>query len=213
MLPVLRTRESAFAYACNGCGRCCHHKAIRVGPYEIARLGEALETTTGEVLANHLSDDGATLRTGPDGACTFLDGTRCSVHGGRPLTCRLYPLGWAAGPDGGDAFVELEPHPETDGVYGGDGTVADYLDAQGIAPYQRAARRYAAVLDRIRAALDSDGPDPGPPPPLTDVDRAVAAECEARGIAVPGTVDERIELHLAILHRWLDGAAEPLSGR
>lgn len=46
----------------------------------------------------------------------------------------------------------------------------------------------------------------GPPPPLMNVDRAVAAECEARGVAVRDDVEERIDLHLALLHRWVDGA-------
>lgn len=120
--------------------------------------------------------------------------------------CRLYPLGWGSGSDGAEVFFELEPHPRTEGVYGGDGTVGDYLEAQGTAPYERAARRYTAALRRIQAAAERDGPDPGPPPPLMDVDRAVAAECEARGVAVPDDVEERVEIHLALLHRWLDGA-------
>lgn len=35
---VMETRQDRFSYVCNRCRRCCHHKLIRVNPYEIARL-------------------------------------------------------------------------------------------------------------------------------------------------------------------------------
>ena len=37
--------------------------------------------------------------------------------------------------------LEVEPHPDTAGVYGGDGTVAQYLAAQGAQPYVAASDR------------------------------------------------------------------------
>ena len=200
-LPVLRRREDPFAYACHGCGRCCHHKAIRVNPYEVARLADALGTTTTDVLDRHVMPDGATLRQQRSGACVFLKDGRCTVHAGRPLVCRLYPLGWVTGRGGAEAFVERAPHPETEGVYGGDGAVADYLASQGTAPYEHAAARYAAVHDRLAAAAERDGPDPAPPPPLTDVDRALA---EA-GEPAPDDVEDRVAVHLDLLRQWLGG--------
>lgn len=165
-----------------------------------------LGTSTTEVIDRYLSEDGATLRTVEDGACVFLDGSRCSVHAGRPLVCRLYPLGRATGSRGGEFFVEIEPHPETEGVYGEDGTVGEYLETQETAPYERATSRYSALLYRIQSLAETEGPDPGPPPPLTDVDRAVTEECESRGMEIPETLEERVDLHLEILERWVDGA-------
>ena len=91
VLPVFRGRESPFAYTCNGCGRCCHDKAIRVGPYEVARIAEALGVTTTHVLDEHVDPDVGALRQRPDGSCVLLREGRCSVHQGRPLACRLYP--------------------------------------------------------------------------------------------------------------------------
>ena len=208
VLPVVRDRETTFSYTCHGCGRCCYNKGIRVGPYEAARLAVALGTTTTDVLGRYVHSDTQMLRQSPDGACVFCDGG-CSVHGGRPLVCRLYPLGWTSAPDGSEAFTELSPHPETEGEYGDRGTVADYLASQGTAPYQHAAIRYAAVLRRLRAAFDIDGPDPGEPPPMMDVSAAVRADCEARGVPVPEDVEARVDLHLALLHRWLDAAGAP----
>ena len=209
LLPVVRSREGAFAYTCHGCGRCCHHKAISVGPYEAARLAGTLGLSTTETLARYVDPQTAALKTAESGACVFLDGGRCTVHEGRPLACRLYPLGWFGAGSGREAFSELAPHPQTEGVYGEDGTVAAYLDAQGTAPYERAAWRYAEVLLRLHAAMEGDGPDPGEPPPLTDVDAAVEADCAARGEPAPSGVEARVNLHLALLHRWLDAAGAP----
>lgn len=204
LLPVVRDRDEAFSYACHGCGRCCVHKAIRVDTYAVARLADALGTTTGDVLDRYVDAGTSTLRQRDGGACVFYDGG-CSVHPGRPLACRLYPLGWSARTDGTESFLQLSGHPGSPGVYGTDGTVADYLASQETAPYERASWRYAAVLRRLRAALEADGPDPGDPPPIADVDAALA---EAGG-PVPDDVEARVECHLALLHAWLDAAGAP----
>ncbi|GAB5533867.1 MAG: hypothetical protein Rubg2KO_01160 [Rubricoccaceae bacterium] len=212
LLPVARTRESAFAYACHGCGRCCTHKKIRVDAYAVARLAETLGVPTGEVMDRYIDADTSTLKQTEDAACVFLDDSGCGVHSGRPLACRLYPLGWFSDRATGDeSFGELSPHPETDGIYSTDGTVADYLEAQGTAPYERAARRYAEVLWRLNEALELDGPDPGEPPPIYDVDAAVETDCAARDVPVPEGVEARVDLHLELLHRWLDAAGAPAS--
>lgn len=224
LLPVFRTRASAFGYTCNGCGRCCRGKEIRVGPYEVARLADYLGLSTEQVLARYVRDNGATLRTTPDGACIFLSGRSCSVHGGRPLVCRMYPLGSVSSSDGEEVIVELPPHPDSDGVYDEYGeaqegagepastpagarppyTVADYFRAQGADPYERAGARYALVLERLAALLHDGSFAPEDPPPLLDVDAAVSDYCEANDLSVPEDVEERVELHLGLLDRWLE---------
>ena len=217
LLPVFRTRESPFAYACQGCGRCCHDKTIRVGPYEVARLAATLGVTTGEVLRDYVTEDGATLQRIRDGACVFLNGRDCSVHGGRPLVCRTYPLGRVLSRDDGEeVIVELRPHPQSEGVYGQcdepkpegaadvrRATVADYFEAQGVPPYERAGRRYRAVLERLARLLESETTVAEDVPPLMDVDTAVRADCAARGVPVPDGVEQRVQLHLSLLDRWL----------
>ncbi|MGB3545045.1 YkgJ family cysteine cluster protein [Rubrivirga sp.] len=204
LLPVLRTRESAFSYTCRGCGRCCYHKGIRVGPYETARLADALGTSTTDVLDRYVHPETNLLRQAEGGACVFFDGG-CRVHRGRPLACRLYPLVWTGATDGSESFPELSAHPETEGEYGTDGAVANYLASQDTAPYERAAWRYAAVLRRLRVALEADGADPGKPPPVLDVDAALEGEESS------GDLEDRIDRHLELLHAWLDAADAPPS--
>ena len=89
-LPLTCTRE----------GTCCHGKAVWVHPGEIARLGADLGLTSAEVIDRHTVDGGIRLRfDGPAGwkglpACTFYQPSQgCRAHPGRPLACRLYPLG------------------------------------------------------------------------------------------------------------------------
>ena len=209
LAPGTLARGDAYAYACHGCGRCCYGKSIRVSPYEAARLADVLGTSTTAVLARDVDPATGALRRTDTGACTYFRGGGCSVHAGRPLACRLYPLGWLVAPSGEEVFVRYEGHPESEGVTGTDGTVQGYLDGQGTTPYQQSARRYEVVLRRLRIALEADGPDPGEPPPVADVDAAVGADCAARGVPVPEGVEARVDLHLALLHRWLDGAGAP----
>ena len=89
-LPLTCTRE----------GTCCHGKAVWIHPGELARLAAHLGRPAAAVVKEHTVDGGIRLRfDGPAGwrglpACTFyLPGQGCSAHPGRPLACRLYPLG------------------------------------------------------------------------------------------------------------------------
>ncbi len=206
--PVLRTRASAFSYECRACGRCCREKLIPVNPYEIARLAAHLGIGTGEFI-ERFTEGGTALKVRDDVTCIFLAGSGCGVHADRPLACRLYPLGLVRGPEG-EAVVELEPQPGSEGVRGENGTVADYLAAQGVAPFLDASHRYHDALDRLVAALTSAcGPEsaaqalageavPAAAPEILDVDAALALLAQ-RGIARPETVDARVALHLAYL--------------
>ncbi len=215
-------RASAFAYRCGACNRCCRHKSIPVNPYEVARLAQTLGTSTTDVLARFTRTGGASLAARPDGACVFLGEGGCGVHAGRPLACRLYPLGRRLLPDGDEAFAEVVPHPQSAGVYGRDGThdgtVADWLESQGAGPYIEAADRYVAILRRMVDAL-ARSEDVGdvaeeataamaraPVPEdesWLDMDAVVARRCAARGEPVPSDVAAKTEIHMAALEEML----------
>src|SRR5260370_38575742 len=89
--------------------------------------------------------------------------TRCAVHSGRPLACRLYPLGLER-PGNEEHFVQLEPARGSLGVYGGDGTVEAFLTAQHVAPYLQMNEYYRCLLPllpaRIAALVDLDTTEP-----------------------------------------------------
>jgi hypothetical protein len=75
------------------------------------------------------------------------------VHSARPLVCRVYPLGRHISGSGEEHFFHMEPHPATEGVYGEEGTVGDYLNSQGALPFMEAADRYLSVFHRYYQVL------------------------------------------------------------
>jgi Fe-S-cluster containining protein len=157
-------RKSPFSYVCNACGLCCHNKVITLSPYDVLRLARAAGTTTREAVERYTIRRGSILKFTDAGACVALEGTRCGVHRGRPLACRVYPLGIERGDDGAEQFVRLEPAAGSAGVYGIDGVVGNFLKAQQVAPYLDANARYAPLLsvfrDRIDATVDFERVEP-----------------------------------------------------
>lgn len=222
------TADAPFSYACHRCLKCCRDKLIQVNPYEVARLARRIGISTTAFIADHL-EDGVFLRRVPDGACEFLGPQGCTVHPDRPLVCRLYPLGRHVAADGQITYSHHEPHPETQGVYGRDGTIADFLAQQQVGPFVGAADRYLEILQRLFDAWREAPPDaeagPAEPPGgaasertervwwLHDLDQAVADYCAKRGLAEPADLEARLDLHLQAIAAWLEEIRrEPPSG-
>jgi uncharacterized protein len=161
--------ESKFSYVCNRCGLCCRDKVITLSPYDVIRIARAAAISTGAAVARYTMRRGSLLRFFPDGRCAALAGPRCTIHPGRPLACRLYPLGLerAPGADGAgyvERFVQLEPAAGSLGVYGAAGTVAEFLEAQEAAPYFDAVARYYPLVrnfrERVAATVDFERVEP-----------------------------------------------------
>jgi Fe-S-cluster containining protein len=158
-------RRSPFSYVCNACGLCCHNKVITLSPYDVLRLARAAGISTRAALDRFTIRRGSLLKFTDSGECVALDGARCGVHRGRPLACRLYPLGIEHQENGdGEKFVTLEPAAGSLGVYGIDGDVGNFVEAQGVGHYLEASARYASLLavfrDRIAASIDFDRVEP-----------------------------------------------------
>jgi uncharacterized protein len=230
-LPVMHTRDTAFSYRCHACNRCCYGKRIQVNPYELVRLARMLGTTTTDVIAHFTVDGGTALATRSDTACVFLGPDGCTVHSARPLVCRLYPLGRIVQADGSETFVEVEPHPQTEGVYGEDGTIGAFVASQGVASYIAAADRYYAVMTQLLSgsapgSAPSDASDVSDAGNLADAtalgtdttgdidarlfidaDLAVRWDAERGGAMVPGNDYALVDRHLTLVKRWADQLA------
>jgi uncharacterized protein len=158
-------RKSPFSYVCNTCGLCCHSKVITLSPYDVFRLARAASITTRAAIDRFTIRRGSILRFTERGACVALEGARCGVHRGRPLPCRLYPLGIERVEDtDSEKFVMLEPAVRSLGVYDIDGTVNDFVEAQGIGAHLEGNARYASLLpvfrERIAKTVDFDRVEP-----------------------------------------------------
>jgi uncharacterized protein len=158
-------RADPFTYACHQCGRCCRDQVITLSPYDLLRIARAAGITTGAARRRYTSRRGSLLRFTDHGTCVALAGVHCTVHRGRPLACRLYPLGLLRDPLGGEIFLRLEPAPGSRGIYGEAGTVGAFLEAQGIGDYLSAIARYRRLLpifrERIAALVDFEAVEPG----------------------------------------------------
>ena len=148
-------RDSPFSYLCDACGRCCHDKVITLSPYDVLRLARAARLTTRAAIDRFTTRRGSILKFREDGACVMLEGARCGVHRGRPLACRLYPLGVERAEAGAENFVTLEPAAGSLGVYGIDCTVNDFLESQGVGAYLDANARYASLLPLFRERIEA----------------------------------------------------------
>ncbi len=193
-------------------------------------MSRLLGIGTTEFLATYADNGGTTLRFGEeDGRCVFVTESGCRVHPRRPLVCRLYPLGRATDGTGEERFARFPKQDGCEAEFGTDGTIADFLEAQGVAPYLEWSLRYGEVYRRMLRLLDlagvegkvetgADGrseatakepdqkqDDRDPLSSWQDIDASLAGYCAARGIAAPAGIDEAIDLHLAAMGDWLDG--------
>jgi Fe-S-cluster containining protein len=202
-------RREPFGYLCRRCLNCCHAKHIQLNPYEVARLARNRGVSTTEFRQRYTFEGAgvALSQTGDDAACVFLGPEGCEVHPDRPLVCRLYPLGRHVDAEGAERFSHVAPHPLSQGELTRDGTIADYLEAQGAGPFIHAADAYLAWLVRALAATpgaaevigsSQDGADD-----LLDMDVAIARRCETTGETPPVDVEARMRLHLEILYGLL----------
>jgi Fe-S-cluster containining protein len=157
-------RDDKFSYACNQCGLCCRDQVITLSPYDVIRIARAAGIATGDAVRQYTLRRGSILKFTDQRTCVALDGVRCTLHRGRPLACRLYPLGLQRDPRGGETFVRLAPAAGSRGVYAQDGTVAEFLDAQGVDEYLHAIGQYRCLLplmrERIAALVDFDLVEP-----------------------------------------------------
>lgn len=201
-----QARQEAFAYRCHACSRCCQHKIIQVNPYEVARLARSTGKTVAQFRSECTEDgQGAILRrTADSDTCIFLGEKGCTVHPDRPLVCRLYPLGRRVAADGNETWLRVEPHPQTAGEYSKDGTIADYIAAQGALPFMRAADAYAQwVRDTVAWLETADDSAAGFGADPVDMDAAIAAHCTAHAIPEPSDMEDRRRLHIQILYQHL----------
>ena len=148
-------RQSPFSYLCNACGRCCRDKVITLSPYDVLTIARAAGVPSAEAVRRFTLRRGSILRFKADGACAALQGARCSIHRGRPLACRLYPLGIERDFAGRvERFVQLEPAPHSAGVYGDSGKVADFLESQGIHEYLAINDCYRPLIAMFRKRVN-----------------------------------------------------------
>lgn len=156
-------RQSPFFYRCNQCGRCCRNQSITLSPVDVIVIARTAGLSTGEAVARYTMRRGSLLRFKDNGECVALDGVRCTIHHGRPLACRLYPLGLER--DGAnERFVRLEPAVGSAGIYAASGFVDGFLATQGVNEHLILNEDYRPLVkmmrDRVASVTDFETVEP-----------------------------------------------------
>jgi len=121
-------------------------------------MSRLLGIGTTEFLERYSDNGGTTLRANADGRCVFVTAEGgCKVHSARPLVCRLYPLGRAVDGAGDERFAVFPKQEGCEAEFGTDGTVAAFLESQGVAPYFEWSDRYGRLYHRMMELLERLG--------------------------------------------------------
>lgn len=93
-------QDSILPLTCSRAGTCCFGKAVMLNPWELLCLSKEKKISPREFRDLYcefggirLRFDGRTDGKGQQACSQYVENFGCSVHLGRPLACRLFPLG------------------------------------------------------------------------------------------------------------------------
>lgn len=158
--PTYVAADERLPLTCTRAGTCCHGKAVGINPWELACLSAQLGQEARTVRDTHCQEGGIRLRMNGEHrwrgrpACTFyVDGQGCRVHAGRPLACRLYPLGRERRGDAVRYLHEGKVFPCLDGCLEVTDlpslTVGEYVAQQSVTAGEMAQDAYLEVVQDL----------------------------------------------------------------
>ena len=152
--------EDKLPLTCSRRGTCCHGNLVMLNPWELACLAREKKVSPREFRDQYCESGGIRLRfNGKAGwrdkkACSqYVDNFGCSVHVGRPLACRLFPLGRQIQSESfsymyqGNVFPCLDGCPEVTGLE--QLTVAEYLKGQQTEAFEMAQNEYLQLMQSL----------------------------------------------------------------
>ena len=152
--------QSILPLTCSRSGTCCFGKVVRLNPWELYSLSKEKKITPKEFRDLYCDFGGIQLRfngtsdkKGQQACSQYVDGFGCSVHQGRPLACRLYPLGRQIQNNTthyiyeGNEFPCLEDCSEV--LELPKLSVGEYLKGQEANQFEKAQDQYLIVMQNI----------------------------------------------------------------
>ncbi len=145
---------------CSRTGTCCHGKQVLLNPWELRSLAFAKNLKPAEFRDQYCESGGIRLRfDGKAGwkdqsSCSqYIDNFGCSVHSGRPLSCRLYPLGRQIQNEKVQYVFQGEKFPCVDGcpivLELPQLSVGQYLEGQQTDIFEKAQDAYLEIMQQI----------------------------------------------------------------
>jgi len=152
--------EDTLPLTCSRAGSCCHGNQVLLNPWELHRLAQEKKITPGEFRDQYTDFGGirlifnGKLAWNGKAACSqYTEGCGCSVHTGRPLACRLFPIGRQIQNNEvhyihqGAKFPCLNDCPEVEALP--HLSVGDYLQGQETAPFEQAQDAYLELMQNV----------------------------------------------------------------
>jgi hypothetical protein len=100
MITTKLSLQDKLPLTCSRKGTCCHGNLVFINPWELVCLAKEKNITRREFKELYCDFGGIRLRfngkedTRNKPACSqYIENFGCSVHLGRPLACRLFPIG------------------------------------------------------------------------------------------------------------------------
>ena len=152
--------ESILPLTCTRSGTCCFGKAVMLNPWELLNLSKEKKVTSRvfrdlycEFGGIRLHFNGQQDSKGQQACSQYIDNIGCSIHKGRPLACRLYPLGRQIQFDEADYIFEGDKFPCMNDCANvmelPQLSVGDYLKGQEANKFEVAQDEYLKVMQNI----------------------------------------------------------------
>lgn len=135
------------------------------------------------------------------------------MHQSRPLVCRLYPLGRVLTAQGEEYFIDHLPHPQSEGVYGTNGTISDWIDNQEAKQHVKMAEAYYHLFLELGTKfkqLEKGSSEKHPNDLFSldeiwlDMDKAISQYCRESNKKEPKLLTDRANLHIQIILQLID---------
>ena len=160
MLKTKLNFHDKLPLTCNRSGICCHGKVVHINPWELVCLSNEKKTTPKEFLDLYCELGGIILKfngekdTSGKSACSqYVENFGCSVHVGRPLACRLYPLGRQIQSDEVSYIFEGKDFPCLTGCPDvtqlPELSVSEYLSGQQSEKFELAQDEYLELMQNL----------------------------------------------------------------
>ena len=152
--------QDKLPLTCSRRGTCCHGNQVMLNPWELVCLAREKKIPPGEFRTLYCEYGGIRLRfdgevgwRGKRACSQYIGDFGCSVHLGRPLACRLFPLGREIQREEvyymyqGDEFPCLDGCPEVSGHP--HLSVGEYLKVQITERFEKAQDEYLELMQNL----------------------------------------------------------------
>jgi uncharacterized protein len=159
-LNTLLRLSDKLPLTCSRKGTCCHGNQVMLNPWELHRLAFEKQISAREFRDLYCDWNGILLKfngekdhRGKSACSQYIANFGCSLHDGRPLACRLFPIGRQIQNETihyifqGQTFPCLNGCPQVEDLP--QVTVADYLIGQQTELFEHAQDAYLELMQNL----------------------------------------------------------------